>query len=217
VAAATTANPAGRPPRTRRTPRTRRASGWTTGTGAGALFWATRTAGGSLSETAAPANRVIAGQFGESRFATALLCDLDTTTGELSWIPCGHPPPLLIRDSRTIRQLVREPYLPLGLGDAETGEPTYPAVYSEQLRPGDRVLLFTDGVLEARAESGRELGLTGLSDFIIRHGAEGLAASETLRRLNQAILDHQHGRLRDDATVVLLEWMPADPEERLTL
>ncbi|GAA4496536.1 PP2C family protein-serine/threonine phosphatase [Actinoallomurus oryzae] len=176
---------------------------------------AARRAGGTLSDSVAQADRAIAGQFGESRFATALLCDLDMDTGELSWIPCGHPPPLLIRDNMVIKQLVREPWLPLGLGD--TGEPMSPTVYTEELQPGDRVLLFTDGVLEARAQSGRELGVTGLSDFIIRHSAEGLAAPETLRRLNQAILDHQHGRLRDDATVVLVEWMPADPEERLTL
>ncbi|GLY88265.1 PP2C family protein-serine/threonine phosphatase [Actinoallomurus iriomotensis] len=178
---------------------------------------ASRRSGGALADAAEQADTAIAGQFGESRFATALLCDLDMETGELRWIPCGHPPPLLIRDGRVLKQLIRDPRLPLGLEETVHGRRTSSTVHSENLRPGDRLLLFTDGVVEARAEDGRELGLTGLSDFVIRNHAEGLTAPETLRRLNQAILSHQHGRLRDDATVVLVEWMPTAPGERLSI
>jgi hypothetical protein len=57
----------------------------------------TRRAGGSLAAIVARADHAIASQFGDSRFVTALLCDLDLSSGVLSWIPCGHPPPLLIR------------------------------------------------------------------------------------------------------------------------
>lgn len=175
---------------------------------------ATRRSGGTLPEAAAQADRVIADEFGESRFATALLGELDTVTGEFGWLPCGHPAPLLIRDGKVIKELVREPRLPLGLAqDDLCGE----TVYTERLQAGDRLLLYTDGIVEARAADGREFGLTRLSDFVIRHSAEGLPAPETLRRLIHAILDYQHGRLRDDATVVLLEWMPPDPEPQLTV
>ncbi|MGI5224611.1 PP2C family protein-serine/threonine phosphatase [Actinoallomurus sp. CA-142502] len=178
---------------------------------------ASRRSGGALADAAEQADAAIAGQFGESRFATALLCDLDMGTGELRWIPCGHPPPLLIREGRVLKQLIRDPRLPLGLEETVQGRRTSSTVHSENLRPGDRLLLFTDGVVEARGEDGREFGLTGLSDFVIRNHAEGLTAPETLRRLNQTILGHQHGRLRDDATVVLVEWMPTAPGERLTI
>jgi GAF domain-containing protein len=57
----------------------------------------TRRAGGSLASIAARADHAIAAQFGDRRFVTALLCDLNLATGLFSWIPCGHPPPLLIR------------------------------------------------------------------------------------------------------------------------
>jgi serine phosphatase RsbU (regulator of sigma subunit) len=77
-------------------------------------------------------------------------------------------------------------------------------------------LLNPAGLCAARAPDGREFGLARLSDFVIRHSAEGLPAPETLRRLNRAILDYQQGCVRDDATVVLLEWLPRQPEAQLT-
>src|SRR6202522_236848 len=166
----------------------------------------TRRAGGSLTAIAAGADDAIAGSFGEERFVTALLCDLDLATGLLTWIPCGHPPPLLIR-GRTVKELARKARPPLGLGDvyARTGERADDAeisipLYTERLEPRDRVLLYTDGVTEGRAADGTPFGLERLADFIIRHNSALLPAPETMRRLNHAIVEYQQGRLRDDAT-----------------
>lgn len=180
----------------------------------------TRRSGGGLTDVAARADDAIASQFGDSRFATALLCDLNIATGELTWIPCGHPPPLLIRGNKVIKELFRPPWPPLGIADtpgatASDGGDLSPPVYTEHLEPRDRILLYTDGVVEGRAR-GSQFGLERLTDFIIRHSASGIPAPETLRRLNHAILDHQHGRLSDDATTVLIEWMPDNPENQLT-
>ena len=69
--------------------------------------------------------------------------------------------------------------------------------------------------MEGRAR-GSQFGLEPHTDFIIRNSASGIPAPETLRRLNHAILDHQHGRLSDDATAVLIEWMPDNPANQLT-
>jgi len=70
------------------------------------------------------------------------------------------------------------------------------------------LLLYTDSVTEGRAADGTPFGTERLADFIIRHSSTGLPAPETMRRLNRAIVDYQHGRLRDDATAVLVEWQP---------
>ena len=177
----------------------------------------TRRAGGSLTAIAARADDAIAGSFGEERFVTALLCDLDLTTGLLTWIPCGHPPPLLIR-GRTVKELARIARPPLGLGDvyarrgkrADDAEISVP-LYTERLEPRDRILLYTDGVTEGRAADGTPFGLQRLADFIIRHNSAQLPAPETMRRLNHAIVEYQQGRLRDDATAVLIEWQPDQP------
>jgi hypothetical protein len=181
---------------------------------------ASRRAGGSLADMAGHADRVIAGQFEDLRFATALLCDLNTSTGEFSWIPCGHPPPLLIRDGKVIKELAREPWLPLGLGRYQSapagagGPGGAPVAYREQLQRGDRILLYTDGVTEGRSADRSLFGLERLSDFIIRSTATGLPAPEALRRLDRVIVDFQDGRLSDDAAIVLLEWRTGGPAGR---
>jgi serine phosphatase RsbU (regulator of sigma subunit) len=184
----------------------------------------TRRAGGTLSDVARRADNAIAGQFADIRFVTALLCDLDLSTGLFSWIPCGHPPPLLIRGNKVIKELARRPWPPLGLGGIDSrGEIDggYPdggapaTIYTERLEPGDRVLLYTDGVTEGRSADGTPFGLDRLSDFIIRHSNDGISAPETMRRLNHAISEYQRGRLQDDATIVLIEWLPDHPERTL--
>jgi hypothetical protein len=174
----------------------------------------TRRSGGSLAAIAGCADKAIAGFFGEDKFVTALLCDLDLATGLLRWIPCGHPPPLLVR-GRTVRELTRDAQPPLGLadlygrhGEAAYDDPTAAQSCTEKLEPGDRVLLYTDGVTEGRASDGTPFGLKRLADFIIRHSSTQLSAPETMRRLNHSIFDYQNGRLRDDATAVLIEWQP---------
>jgi serine phosphatase RsbU (regulator of sigma subunit) len=181
----------------------------------------TRRAGGSLTDIAARADQAIAGFFGDDRFVTALLCELDLATGLFTWVPRGHPPPLLIR-GRTVKELARPAQPPLGLSglSAHRGggsqDNTASAVCAERLEPRDRVLLYTDGVTEGRAADGTPFGLQRLADFIIRHSSSLLPVPETMRRLNHAILEYQQGRLRDDATVVLIEWQPGHPGHSLT-
>jgi serine phosphatase RsbU (regulator of sigma subunit) len=118
----------------------------------------------------------------------------------LTWTSHGHHPPVVIREGHCER-LDCAPAHPLG---TDLGLPA--TLYREQLRPGDRVVLYTDGVREAGDAVGGESGLDAFLDFLLRHHAEDLPVPETLRRLVSSILDHHHGTLPDDATVLLLEW-----------
>ena len=76
----------------------------------------------------------------------------------------------------------------------------------EQLEPGDWIVLYTDGIPEARDEDRSFFGMDRFVDVIERCAADRLPAPETLRRIMQSILEHQHGTLQDDATVLLVQW-----------
>ncbi|SDK49120.1 PP2C family protein-serine/threonine phosphatase [Nonomuraea jiangxiensis] len=169
-----------------------------------------RRQGADLPTTGEAIDAAIADQF-VGRFATGVLADLNLRTGWLSWVNRGHHPPLVLRDGRWVATLSSEPDPPMGFRlSPATGLLGY------QLEPGDRVLFYTDGIIEAQSPDGEQFGLERFIDFIIRHEADGLSAPETLRRLIQAILKHQSGRLQDDATVLLVEWR-STREQRLTL
>jgi serine phosphatase RsbU (regulator of sigma subunit) len=154
-----------------------------------------------LAPTYAAIDRAIATQFGGEHFVTGLLLDLDVATGALSWVSAGHLPPLLVRHDRPVRLPAARPATPLGLRFT----PGAPPVHAMQLEPGDRLVLYTDGVVEAR-RMGQFFSDDRLADFVVRASASGHAGPEVLRRLIQAVLDHQDGALQDDATVLLLEW-----------
>jgi serine phosphatase RsbU (regulator of sigma subunit) len=184
----------------------------------------TRRSDGSLAQMAARADAAIVRQFGDFRFVTALLADLETDTGRLSWVCRGHPAPLLIRGSRTVTEFTRPPELPLGLSvvDQDGDDPgdedldIGATVHTEQLEPGDRVLFYTDGVTEGHTTGGTPFGVERLGQFVIEHTAAGTAAPEMMRQLNHEIMDHQSGELRDDATVIMVEWRPGHPRRDLT-
>lgn len=145
-------------------------------------------------------DEAITDQFGSEKFATAQLATLTLSTGRLLWVNAGHPPPMVLRHLRRI-DLVSEPCLPVGLGLDSA-----PVVNESELEPGDLVLFFTDGIVEARSAEGEEFGRDRLGDLLARAAAAEQTPAETVRRLGHAVLDHQAGVLEDDGTLLLLVW-----------
>jgi serine phosphatase RsbU (regulator of sigma subunit) len=171
----------------------------------------TRRAGGTLTDIADRIDEDLH-RWQPGGLLTGVFAHLDLNTGRLSWINAGHPPPLLIRAHHVVPGALEAPgELPLGLGLSYEPSRT---VHESQLEPGDRVLIHTDGVTEARSATGRHFGEDQLVDFVTRTLVAGEPAPEALRRLIHAILDHHHGQLQDDATIVLAEWHPEAGDAR---
>ncbi|MEV4010742.1 PP2C family protein-serine/threonine phosphatase [Nonomuraea angiospora] len=162
-----------------------------------------RLRGDGLRAVGEAIDTAIAEQFARTQFATGVLATLDLRTGALTWVNRGHPAPLLLRHGHVVAELAAEPDPPMGLRLAARQDPAH-----YQLQPGDRLLYYTDGIVEAKDPDGHEFGLDRFVDFITRHEAAQVSAPETLRRLVQALLQYQHGVLQDDATVMLVEWQP---------
>ncbi len=165
-----------------------------------------RRMGAGLPELVKTVDDVLA-EWLPDQFCTGIATQLDLASGVLSWCNCGHPPPLLIRDHKVLENALDRP------GEPPMGTPakfagTGREVHRSALEPGDRVLLYTDGVTEARMAGGAQFGLEGFTDSIIRATAAGELAAEALRQLMHSILEHQDDTLKDDATILLIEWCP---------
>ncbi|MEV8565477.1 PP2C family protein-serine/threonine phosphatase [Streptomyces sp. NPDC051322] len=181
------------------------ASGLTTAI-AMAGFRSSRRNDGGLPESVRIVDEVLA-EWLPDQFCTGIAIQLDLANGLLNWVNCGHPPPLLIRDQQVLDYALERPgEPPMGMPATLAGTPR--KVHQMALEPGDRVLLYTDGVTEARVADGAEFGLTGFTGSIIRATAAGELASEALRQLMHSILERQDDVLRDDATILLIEWRP---------
>lgn len=167
-----------------------------------------RRQGASLARTSRQMENILIEQFGTSRYVTGILADLDMDTGRLTWVNRGHHLPILLRGNRRTTELACPPAGPMG---ADLGLPVTEA--TEQLEPGDRLLLYTDGVVEARDAQGREFGRDRFIEFILRHHSGEHTLHETLRRLMAAVLYHHDGKLDDDATVLLTEWRGGHQQE----
>ncbi|MET7729598.1 PP2C family protein-serine/threonine phosphatase [Streptomyces mirabilis] len=155
----------------------------------------------SLAEKYAFMDDAISRQFGPDHFVTAQLMHLNIATGEMELVNAGHPPPLLIREGRVVRQLESATTLPVGFG----GE--LPRIREHLLQPGDRVLCYTDGIIEEHVDGGEPFGEERLIHCVNRLGEEpsqGVRAD--LRQLSHTLKTERSGHTSDDATLFMIEW-----------
>lgn len=170
-----------------------------TGLAVGAYRHARRD-GATVAGMHAAIDAALAGHYDDVSFATGIIARLATGSGRLEWSCAGHPRPLLLRGRKIVAELSCDPVLPFGLGDGA------PKPRVAELEPDDAVLMYTDGVTEARTADGEQFGLDRLVDLLEREAASGRTAEELLRRLVRAVLEHQGAGLRDDATLLLVQW-----------
>jgi len=147
----------------------------------------------SLVELAAELDHSIRPRVGEEDFVTAVLAQFGRR-GELQLVNCGHPPPLRFRSGAAELLASGEPTTPLGLDPA-------PTLQRFTLAASDRLLLYTDGLMEARTPDGRQFELNGQVQAVVAASSLGAALDGLVARL----LDHAGGRLDDDLALVLAQ------------
>jgi Stage II sporulation protein E (SpoIIE) len=130
--------------------------------------------------------------------ATLAYAELDLASGLVHYACAGHPPPLVLPSEGGGRLLWDGRSTPLGAH--VHGERAEAVV---QLRPADRLLLYTDGLVERR-DRGLDDGLDALVDAAVRSGA--LPLPEAVRAVTQDMLRDEQGR--DDVCALLLSWSP---------
>ncbi len=144
-----------------------------------------------LADLAAELDEVACRDLGDEDFVTAVLVELGSG-GALRVVNCGHPPPLRLRDG------VVEPLAGPGQSPPLGLDPD-PPVERFRLEPGDRLLLYTDGLVEARDGHGRHFELDGRAARVL--AARGV--DDALDALVCLVLEHAGGGLDDDLALVL--------------
>lgn len=134
------------------------------------------------------------------KYATVFYCTLNAQ-GLLHWANAAHPRPFLVRPGADLTNL-ETTGLPLGMLDS--GE--Y-AVRQMQLEPGDKIVIYSDGLSEAENADGEFFDKKGLAETVRAHAASGSA--ELLKELTRAVEGFtEDGVLSDDITIVVLEYQP---------
>jgi sigma-B regulation protein RsbU (phosphoserine phosphatase) len=147
-------------------------------------------------ELCAQVNRILCGNIAEGRFISFFYCVLDAVAGTVTYTNAGHYLPMLVRANGNVERL--------GAGGPVLG--VLPdAAYDQscaQIGAGDRLVLFTDGLTEARNGDDEEFGECRLEQAIVQH--RECSAPALQARIAEALSVFTGGPLQDDATLIVL-------------
>ncbi len=166
------------------------------------------TIGQAPADVFAHVNRFLCAHSQLERYATVFFGILDTA-GHLEFINAGHPSPLLVRGGQAEAAFPAECY-PVGLLPDATFQS-----HSLILRPGDTLVLFSDGVTEAMDPEEKEFGISRLKEAL--KGQANASVEELQSAILAAIEEFTRGaRQADDVTLLLVRYQGAAQAARLT-
>jgi serine phosphatase RsbU (regulator of sigma subunit) len=159
-----------------------------------------RRRGVELAEQAGLAHRALADYASEDEFVTGQLVRVDLPTGTARIVNAGHPAPIRVRDGRAER-VALESDLPFSASPSGTYR-----VQELALQPDDRLVFVTDGMLERNAAAVDAMSILTAT----RH----LHPREAVQALTRRVVESCGGTLRDDATVLCVDWHGGAPRLR---
>jgi serine phosphatase RsbU (regulator of sigma subunit)/anti-sigma regulatory factor (Ser/Thr protein kinase) len=149
-----------------------------------------------LTRVARQIDRRVRSYLGDEDFVTALIADLNDD-GTYTLVNCGHPSPLLAAATGGVSELFTPVAVPLGLG-------VDPVAVTGTLNADDRLLLFTDGLIEARDTAGRFVDLMKVTAPLV-----SAPLDEVLDEIVASVQTETGGPLADDLALLVAEYRPA--------
>lgn len=161
-----------------------------------------RRRGADLGKQLSNANDALAAHASAGQFVTGQVLHIDLNSGAATIVNAGHPFPLRLRGGR-VEEIELEIDLPFGLMAGRSFR-----LQRLPLEAGDRIVLLTDGMLERNARQ---------TDILARLAGTGeLHPRQVVHALGDAVMHATGGNLRDDATVVCLDWHGGPPRPRVS-
>jgi serine phosphatase RsbU (regulator of sigma subunit) len=157
-----------------------------------------RRDGGGVADQAAAVNEALLRLWEGDRFATLFLLRVDIETGEVEAVNAGHPLARRVRNG-SVEPLNLAVDVPPGLA----GTVAY-RTQRFRLSPGDRILAASDGVAAAAIDGGQPYGTSRIEQDLA--GWHEHSPLEVVRLLAWQVVAHAENRLRDDATLVCVDW-----------
>lgn len=139
---------------------------------------------------------------GDETFLTAFVAVVDLGTGAVTYASAGHPPALLCSASEAVELERTGPIVGPFVGTWANA--------SAQIGPGDRLAVYTDGLIEVRDVDGGEFGVQRLSDLVCDAAHD--EAEAIVKRCVDEVTSYAPERLRDDITIALLCRGPREPD-----
>jgi sigma-B regulation protein RsbU (phosphoserine phosphatase) len=137
---------------------------------------------------------------GSNRYVTLLLADIDARSKLLRYVNCGHNPALLYQAKSRDVVSMNSSCFPIGMFDTLAC-----AMNPATLTAGDILVLYTDGVVEAKTSQGEEFGMERLST-LIRRGHK-LSADELMNHILDSIADFSRNvQFEDDVTILVVKF-----------
>ena len=141
-------------------------------------------------------NRILSGRIAEGRFISFFYCAIDTADGTLTFSNAGHYFPIVVHADGSVERLTDGGPVLGVFADAAYEQGQIP------LAPGDRLVLFTDGVTEARNEQDEEFGEDRLIASTIAN--RSCSAPALQARLSEQVAAFSGDTLQDDATLIVV-------------
>jgi sigma-B regulation protein RsbU (phosphoserine phosphatase) len=134
------------------------------------------------------------------KYVTGVFFDLNLGKANINIADMGHGLAFILRDGKLLKVKSSESNVPVGVM-----EEINPEVYNYSLKPGDLILLVSDGIIEQENPRDEEFGLRRLKDLLVANQDQDLKTMRT-RLLEEFHKFRNHTPLHDDVTFLMLRW-----------